>query len=192
MDANYLTNPLVFLVQVIFGLYGVAVLLRFLFQLVRADFYNPVSQFIVKITKPLLNPLRRVIPGWRGWDFASLVLAWLVLALELGLIGAIKGLGAQPLAALALAIPELVDLIINIFLVALFIQVILSWISPGNYNPAVGLAYSLTQPLLGPVQRRMPNMGGIDLSPMVVMVGLYLLKMLLIPPLQDVVMRLLG
>lgn len=187
MDANYLTNPLVFLVQVIFGLYGVAVLLRFLFQLVRADFYNPVSQFIVKITKPLLNPLRRVIPGWRGWDFASLVLAWLVLALELGLIGAIKGLGAQPLAALALAIPELVDLIINIFLVALFIQVILSWISPGNYNPAVGLAYSLTQPLLGPVQRRMPNMGGIDLSPMVLMIGLYLLKMLLIPPLTALV-----
>ncbi len=191
MDSNYLTNPLIFLVQVFFGLYSVAVLLRFLFQLVRADFYNPVSQFIVTITKPLLNPLRKIIPGYRGWDFASLVLAWLVLAVEMGIIMALKGAGAQPLAALALAVPELVDLIINIFLVALFIQVILSWISPGNYNPAVGLAYSLTQPLLGPVQRRMPALGGIDLSPMVVIVGLILLKMLLIPPLSALMQRLL-
>jgi len=191
MDSTYLTNPLVFLVQVLFGLYGVAVLLRFLFQLVRADFYNPISQFIVKITKPLLNPLRRVIPGYRGWDFAALVLAWLVLAVELGIVMALNGHGAQPVAALALALPELADLIINIFLVALFIQVIMSWISPGNYNPAIGLAYSLTQPLLGPVQRMMPNMGGIDFSPMLVMIGLYLLKMLLIPPLQALVQQVL-
>lgn len=192
MDSNYLIKPLIFLVQVVFGLYSVAVLLRFLFQLVRADFYNPLSQFIVTITKPLLNPLRKVIPGYRGWDFASLVLAWLVLAVELGIIAALNGAGAQPVAALALALPELVDLIINIFLVALFIQVILSWISPGNYNPAIGLAYSLTQPLLGPVQRRMPSMGGIDLSPMIVMVGLFLLKMLLIPPLTVMVTQLSG
>jgi YggT family protein len=192
MDSSYFTNPLVFLVQVLFGLYAVAVLLRFLFQLVRADFYNPISQFIVKITKPLVNPLRRVIPGFRGWDFASLILAWLVVALELGLVLALNGHGAQPVAALALALPELVDLLINIFLVALLIQVILSWVSPGNYNPAVGLTYSLTQPLLGPVQRLLPNMGGLDLSPMVVMLGLYLLKMLLIPPLQALVAQLLG
>ena len=191
MDSNYLTNPLVFLIQVVFGLYLLAVLLRFLFQLVRADFYNPISQFIVKITKPLLNPLRRVIPGYHGWDFAALVLAWLVQAAELGIILALGGHGFQPVAALALAVPELVDLIINIFLAALFIQVILSWISPGHYNPAVGLTYSLTQPMLGPVQRRMPNMGGIDLSPMVVMLGLYLLKMLLLPPLQALVRQLL-
>jgi YggT family protein len=191
MDSTYLTNPLVFLVQILFGLYVLAVLLRFLFQLVRADFYNPISQFIVRITKPLLNPLRRMIPGYRGWDFAALVLAWLVQAVELGIIMALNGHGILPLPALVLAVPELVDLVINIFLVALFIQVILSWVSPGQYNPAVGLTYSLTQPLLGPVQRRMPNMGGIDLSPMVVMLGLYLLKMLLLPPLQTLARQLL-
>lgn len=191
MDSSYFTNPLVFLVQVLFGLYAVAVLLRFLFQLVRADFYNPISQFIVKITKPVLNPLRRIIPGYRGWDFASLLLAWLVITLELMAVMALNGHGAQPLAALALALPHLVDLLINIFLVALLIQVILSWVSPGNYNPAVGLTYSLTQPLLAPVQRMLPNMGGLDLSPMVVMLGLYLLKMLLIPPLEALVTQLL-
>jgi YggT family protein len=191
MDSNYLTNPLVFLVQVIFGIYSVAVLLRFLFQLVRADFYNPLSQFIVKITKPLLNPLRRVIPGYGGWDFASLVLGWLVLGLELGLVMALNGHGAQPVAALALAIPELASLLLNIFIVALLLQVILSWISPGGYNPAIGLIHSLTQPLLRPVQRRLPDMGGLDLSPMVVMIGLYLLKMLLIPPLNAMVRQIL-
>jgi YggT family protein len=191
MDSSYFTNPLVFLVQVLFGLYAVAVLLRFLFQLVRADFYNPISQFVVKITKPVLNPLRRIIPGYRGWDFASLVLAWLVITLELAAVLALNGHGAQPLAALALALPHLVDLLINIFLVALLIQVILSWVSPGNYNPAVGLTYSLTQPLLAPIQRMLPNMGGLDLSPMVAMLGLYLLKMVLIPPLEALVAQLL-
>jgi YggT family protein len=191
MDTSYFTNPLVFLVQVLFGLYAVAVLLRFLFQLVRADFYNPISQFIVKITKPPLNPLRRAIPGYRGWDFASLILAWLVIALELGIVMALNGHGAQPAAALALALPHMVDLVLNIFLVALLIQVILSWVSPGNYNPAVGLTHSLTRPLLAPVQRMLPSMGGLDLSPMVVMIGLYLLKMLLIPPLEAVVAQLL-
>jgi YggT family protein len=191
MDANYITNPLVFLVQMLFGLYSVAVLLRFLFQLVRADFYNPLSQFIVRITKPLLNPLRKLIPGYRGWDFASLVLAWLVLGLELGLVLALNGHGVRPVAALALAIPELASLLVNIFIVALLIQVVLSWISPGGYNPAVSLIHSLTQPLLNPVQRRMPDMGGLDLSPMVVMIGLYLLRMLLIPPLQVLVQQFL-
>ena len=82
MGGDYLTQPAVFLVQVLFGLYATLVVLRFLLQLMRADFYNPVSQFIVRATKPLLNPLRRVIPGVSGMDIASLVLAWLVLGVQ--------------------------------------------------------------------------------------------------------------
>ena len=82
MGGGYLTQPAVFLVQVLFGLYATLVVLRFLLQLTRADFYNPISQFIVKATRPLLNPLRRVIPGVSGIDLASLVLAWLVITIE--------------------------------------------------------------------------------------------------------------
>lgn len=184
MGDGYLTQPAVFLVQVLFGLYAAIVMLRFLLQMMRADFYNPVSQLIVKATKPLLNPLRRVIPGVSGMDLASLTLAWIVISIEQLAILAIAGTGFQPLAAALLAIPELIALVINIFLFAILIQVIISWINPGNYNPAISLINSLTEPLLAPVRRRMPDLGGIDLSPMVVMIGLIVLEMLLIPPLK--------
>jgi YggT family protein len=185
MDSGYLSTPAVFIVKVLFGLYATLVLLRFFLQLVRADFYNPLSQFIVKATKPALNPMRRVIPGFSGIDTASLVLAWLVITAEQLSILAITGLGFQLLAAALLAIPEMISLIINIFLFAILIQVIISWINPGSYNPAIGLIHSLTEPLLAPVRRWMPDMGGLDLSPMVVMVGLVVLEMLLIPPIRQ-------
>ena len=190
MDSNYFTNPLVFLVQVLFGLYALVVMLRFLLQLVRADFYNPLSQLIVKATTPVLNPLRRVVPGVGGKDVASLVLAWLVISIELLLVFMISGQGLQILLPLLLAIPKLVQLTINIFLFGILIQVILSWVNPGAHNPAVSVIHSLTEPLLAPARRWIPPMGGIDLSPMAVMIGLVLLEMLLIPPLEKLAMSL--
>ena len=191
MGDGYLTEPAVFLVQVLFGLYATLVVLRFLLQLTRADFYNPVSQFIVKATRPVLNPLRRIIPGISGMDIASLVLAWLIITLEQLAILGIVGNGFQPAAAALLAIPGLISLIINIFLFAILIQVIVSWINPGSYNPVLGLIRSLTEPLLAPVRRRLPDMGGLDLSPMVVMIALVVLEMLLIPPINDAINRLI-
>jgi YggT family protein len=190
MESSYFTNPLVFLVQVLFGLYAVIVMLRFLLQLVRADFYNPLSQFIVKATSPVLNPLRRIVPGVGGRDIASLVLAWLVIGLELLLVFLISGQGLQLLASLLLALPKLVELTINIFLFSILIQVILSWVNPGVHNPAVSVIHSLTEPVLAPARRWIPPMGGLDLSPMVVMIGLVLLEMLLIPPLKNLVLSL--
>ncbi len=184
MDGNYLIRPLVFLIQVGFGLYTLAVLLRFLLQAVRADFHNPVSQFVVRITAPLLKPLRRVVPAVRGYDLASLVLAWLLKVLELSIIGALIGAAAFP-ATIVWAIPALVSLVINIFLFAILIVVILSWINPQGYNPAMVILHRLTAPLLEPARRLIPPIGGIDLSPMLVMVGLYLLEMLVVPPLMQ-------
>lgn len=191
MGPGYLAQPAIFLVKVLFGLYATLVVLRFLLQLVRADFYNPLSQFIVTATKPLLNPLRRMIPGVSGIDIASLVLAWFVITLEQLTILALAGTGFQPAGAALLAVPELITLFINVFLFAILIQVIISWINPGSYNPAIGLIHSLTEPLLAPVRRRMPNMGGLDLSPMVVMLGLVLLEMLLIPPVKSLIAQIL-
>lgn len=191
MDSSYFTNPLEFLVSVLFGLYALIVLLRFLLQLVRADFYNPLSQFIVKATTPVLMPLRKVIPGVGGIDVASLVLAWLVITLEQLLILALKGFGLALLDAALLALPQLLELTINVFLYSILIRVILSWVSPGNYNPAIGVLHSLTEPLMAPARRMIPPLGGMDLSPIAVMIGLTLLKMLLIPPLQQLILRLL-
>jgi YggT family protein len=191
MGGGYLTQPAVFLVQVLFGLYATLVVLRFLLQLTRADFYNPLSQFIVKATRPVLNPLRRVIPGVSGMDLASLVLAWLVITIEQLAILGLAGAGFQPAAAALLAIPEMISLIINIFLFAILIQVIMSWVNPSGYNPVIKLIHGLTEPLLAPVRRRMPDMGGLDLSPMIVMIGLVVLEMLLVPPIKDLISRLI-
>ncbi|MCU7803173.1 MAG: YggT family protein [Candidatus Thiodiazotropha sp. (ex Lucinoma borealis)] len=184
MDSNYLTNPLVFLVQTLFGLYILAVLLRFLLQLGRADFYNPISQFLVKVTNPPLKILRRIIPGIGGIDLSSIILAWLLKAIEILLIFVISGGAVNLLGPIVWALPELVELMINIYLFAILIQVILSWVSPGSYNPASALLYSITGPVMRPAQKLLPPTGGIDLSPMLVMIGLVLLKMLLLPPLR--------
>lgn len=187
MDSNYFTNPLVFLVQVLFELYLLIVMLRFLLQIVRADFYNPVSQFIVKATAPVLKPFRSIIPGYGGIDLSSLVVAWLIKTIELVLIIAISGKGLMLLYPLLQAIPELIELTINIFLFSVLIVVILSWVSPGGYNPAISLLHSLTEPVMRPARKIIPAMGGLDLSPIAVMIALTLLKMLLIPPIKHLV-----
>jgi YggT family protein len=183
MVSSYIAEPLIFLVRTLFGLYILAIMLRFLLQLVRADFYNPVSQFLVKATNPPLKPLRRIIPGFGGIDISSLILAWLLKAIELFLVLSIKGTSFNLIALFIWAIPELVELLINIYLFGILIQVILSWVNPGSYNPAIALLYSLTGPLMRPAQNILPPMSGIDLSPMLVVIGLILLKMLLLPPL---------
>jgi len=184
MSGSYLTDPLVFLVRTLFGLYIAVVLIRFLLQWARADFYNPISQFVVRVTAPVLRPLRQIIPGYGGMDLASLVLAWALKAVELALIAGLLGHGGPLLGALAWAVPALLELVIDLFLFAILIRVVLSWVNPDPYNPAVALLDRLTDPILRPAQRLLPPIGGIDLSPMLVMVGLVLLQMLLVPPLK--------
>ncbi|HFE31848.1 MAG TPA: YggT family protein [Gammaproteobacteria bacterium] len=185
MGGSYAGNAGIFLIQTLFGLYAGAVMLRFLLALVRADFYNPVSQFLVKVTNPPLLPLRRIIPGVMGVDMASVVLLIVLEATKLLLIAAVQGFGIHPLGLLVLSLAELLSLLINIYFFTILIQVILSWVSPGNYNPAVALLYSLNEPLLGRARRILPPISGFDLSPILVLVGLQLLEMLLVAPIQD-------
>lgn len=183
---NYLSNAGIFLIQTLFGIYEVIILLRFLLQLTRADFYNPVSQFIVKATSLPLRPLRRVIPGIAGMDMASLVLLLVVIIIELLLLSVVANLPMPSLPGLiALALVELLKLTIYVFLFSVFVLAILSWVSPGGYNPVANLLYQITAPLMRPARRLLPPMGGLDLSPMIVMLGLYLLVLLVIHPLQD-------
>ena len=184
MSGTYLINPLVFLIQTLFGLYITVVVIRFLLQWARADFYNPLSQFIVKVTSPLLRPLRQVIPSLGGMDTASIVLAWLLQTVELALLAVVLGYSLFPFWALAWSVPALIELVINIFLFAVLIRVVLSWVNPDPYNPAIGLLTRLTDPLLRPAQRALPPISGIDLSPLAVMIAIVLLQMLLVPPLK--------
>ena len=181
---NYFSNAGEFLIQVAFGLYILMVMLRFLFQLVRADFYNPVSQAIVKITNPPLVLLRRVIPGLWGIDFASIILLLALQILELALILSLRGVVPQPLGLAVLSIAELLNLAIWILIITLFVRIIISWVSPGGYNPIIALLVSLTDPLMRPARRMLPPISGLDLSPLVVFVVLQLGLMLLVQPLR--------
>ena len=105
-------------------------------------------------------------------------------SVEISIILLLNGISFNPLAPLLWSVPELVDLLIMVFLIAILIQVILSWVNPGTYSPATTLLHALTEPLLAPARRLIPPISGLDLSPMVVMIGLYLLRMLILPPLQ--------
>jgi YggT family protein len=185
MGGSYAGNAGVFLVQTVFGLYIGAIMVRFLLALARADFYNPISQFLVKVTNPPLKPLRRIIPGVMGIDLAAIVLMLVLQAVEFILIGAIKGFGLHPAGLAILAVAELLALLIKIYFVTILIQVILSWVSPGGYNPAVSLLYSLNEPLLGRARRLLPPIHGFDLSPILVIIVLQLISMLVIAPITD-------
>jgi YggT family protein len=184
----YLTSPLVFLVKTAFELYLLAVLLRLVLQLVKADFYNPICQFIVKITHPPLRLLRRFIPPVGRVDTAAVVLMLALKMLGDYLVFWLQGGGAVAVGLLAgSAVVELVDLAFNVFLYAIVIQAILSWITPDPYHPLYSLLTDLVEPILHPCRRLIPPLGGLDLSPLVALIGLQVLKMLLIPPLQQLV-----
>ena len=183
MGSNYVTNPIEFLINTLFSLYILTVMLRFILAAVRADFYNPVSQFLVKVTNPPLLPLRKLIPSIGKVDTSSLVLMLVLQMASFGLIALLRS-GEISLGALViLSIAELVGLLLNVFLFAIFIQVILSWVNPGTYNPVVSLLYSITEPVLRPFRRLIPPMSGMDLSPLVALIAIQLAKMLLLPPL---------
>ncbi len=185
MDSSYLSNPALYLVDALFGLYLIAIMLRFLLQLVRANFHNPICQFLVKITNPPLVPLRRIIPGFKGVDVASLFLLFTVQIAAILLKLLIIGKSFSIVALIPIAIADLLSLALNVFMVAILIQVVLSWVAQGAYNPLTSTLYSLTDPVLSPVRRVIPPIGGMDLSPLVVLLSIPLIKMLVITPISN-------
>lgn len=156
-----------------------AFLLRVILQLVRADFRNPIAQAIVRITNPLVLPLRRVIPPIGKFDAASLVALLLV---ELAATAILMSLGGFPLDSaglLRVAVLDLLQKVLQFYLVAIIIYVLLSWVAPGTYSPAGALLTSICEPLLAPVRRVIPPIGGLDLSALFVLIGLQALLILL-------------
>jgi YggT family protein len=194
MGSSYLASPLLLIINTLFDLYVMLVLLRFLFQMLRANFYNPISQFVVRATTPPLKPLRRVIPGFAGQDMAAIVLSLLLLMVKYFLVRALGAAALDianvlvPIASISIAglvviaIGEILATIINIFLFAIIIEVILSWVNPGAYNPVTALIASISRPVMQPIRRFIPPMGGLDLSPLFATLALMVIKMLLIPP----------
>ncbi|QFY43848.1 YggT family protein [Candidatus Methylospira mobilis] len=185
MGIEYLGQPLLFLIDTLFSLYVFALLLRFLLQLVEADFYNPVSQFLVKITHPLLRPLRRVLPSVGRVDSASIALVFIVQILAGYLIFTLQGLALNPVALSVWALLQILDMLFNLYIYGILVVALLSWFATATYNPAIKLLHGLMDPVLDFFRGLIPAIGGVDLSPMAAFVALQVLKMLITPPLQQ-------
>jgi YggT family protein len=160
-----------YLVQTLLSLYLLTMLLRFVLQLVRADFYNPISQFLVKVTNPLVIPLRRILPGFAGLDMASLVLALLLQLAGIIALLLINGLVLPNILLLFVwSAIGLLGLLVNVYFFALLAMIILSWVAPGSNHPAVYLLHQITEPVMAPVRKALPAMGGMDFSPILVFI----------------------
>ena len=191
MSGQYLANSAAFVIQTVFGLYILAVLLRFLFQLLRAHFANPVSQFIVTVTNPALRPLRRIIPGYAGIDVAALVLMLALQVLELLLLSLLYGKMPTVVGLLILATGKLLEMTVYIFMFAVFARIIIAWVNPHLHNPIPSLRKSLTDFMMQPARKLIPPIGMLDLSPMVVFLLLGLLLRLIVQPILDIGARML-
>jgi len=171
MPSN-IASALVFIVNALTSLYLLVLLLRFWLPWLRADFRNPLAQGILKLTSPVIVPLRRVVPSFGRLDTATVLVAFVVQYLGILLILLIIGAEASFAVIATTAIVKLVLLSVNLFMFAIFVRIILSWVSPGQYNPATAIITTLTEPLLRPVRRLIPALGGFDISPIFVIIAL--------------------
>jgi len=190
-----MNQALVFLLETFLGLFVLALLLRFFLQVIRAPVHNPLSHFVMALTDFVVRPARRVIPGLLGYDLSSLVLAWL---LQIALVSTVlwangfdfaAPAGNTALALICLSAVNLLKILIYIVLVATIIQAVLSWINP--YSPIAPILNAMTRPFLGVFRRRIPPIGGVDLSPLFVLVVCQLLLMWPVAPLHALFARML-
>jgi len=178
MGANT-SNALFYLISTLFEVYLWIVMLRMILQVVRADFYNPISQLIWQLTQPLVRPLQRVLPKVGPYDSAAALVLLVVAVAYVYAATALLGLGVNPLEALWFALLKLLVLALNLYTFALVVQAILSWVGPGVNNPAGSILWSINEPLLRPVRRVIPPFSGLDLSPLLVIVLLQFVKLLI-------------
>lgn len=185
MGMNYFTSPIILIVDTVFSLYIGAVMLRFLLQWVHADFRNPISKFLITITHPLLKILRRAIPAIGNIDTASLVLMLALQILVTGgtefLQGSLSSIGGLILVSIA----QLISLLLNIMFYAIFAKALLSWFQQGTYNDFSMLLHSLTEPTLRICRSMLPNLGGLDLSVIIAILGIQVAQMIILPPIYQ-------
>jgi YggT family protein len=173
------TLSLIFLVRTLGDLYLLTFLLRFIMQWVRADFYNPLAQFVVKATNPLVVPARRIIPSAGGADLATLLV---LVILQAMLTWTLLFLGSlsTPTSTFLLLVPlRLINLTLWFYTVSIFVYILMSWLSQSGYSPISRMLAELNEPLLGPVRRLLPPIGGLDLSPLLVLIFIQAIRLAL-------------
>lgn len=164
-------NAMQFLVGIVFDLFLMVVLLRFWLQTAKADFYNPLSQFVVKATSFAVNPLRKIIPGLGGLDLASLLLAFIVAVAKISTLMLLFYGGWAAQTVFVSAFVTVIKETLNLMFWVLIIRALLSWVSQG-YNPIEAVFHQLTEPMLKPIRRIIPPLGGFDLSIVVLIIAL--------------------
>ncbi len=172
------------IVNALGGLFLLAILLRFLLQIAKADFYNPVSQVIVRVTNPVIKVFRPFIPGYKGVDFSTLLLALLVEALLIVTLSYLFGDPIPPIAKIITwSVVGIVAFIINIYYWAIIASIVMSFVmmfsGSTNPHPALRLIWQLTEPIMSPVRKIIPQMGGMDFSPIFIFIGIQLIRNLL-------------
>jgi len=177
-----MSNALAYVVNTIFDVVCFLFLARLILQACRADFYNPISQGIVKATDPFLKPLRLVIPAYRNFDTSAFLAAWVFEIIGLVLFLAVKSQYLPGTVSLiAYGLFEVLRLLLSIYFFALIIVIVLSFIAPGSYHPAAVLLHQVTEPILAPARRLIPPLGGLDLSPILVFMILTVVRDYLLP-----------
>lgn len=167
-----------FLVNTLFDLYIMVILLRIWLQVARADFYNPFSQFIIKATQPIVGPLRRVIPSLGSWDTATILFAFVVACLKIITLSLMTNSAFNPMVVSISGLIILLTAVFKLIFWVLILRAILSWVSQGR-NPIEAVMVQLSEPLLAPVRRFIPAIGGLDLSMIVVLLGLQFIELLI-------------
>lgn len=182
---GYFANAGQIIIQFVFGALIALIVLRVLLQWVRANFYNPICQFLYKVTNPILMPLRKIVPSWRNVDIAGIALAWVVTALKLVLLYATLGQALGVLGLVVLSLADLIDFVLLLYIVLILVRVVISFVGADSYHPIVPLITQLTEPLLKPVRRVLPAVSGLDFSPVLVLLALTLARVLIAKPLLD-------
>lgn len=173
-------NILIFVFQTLLDLYILTFVLRILLQAVRADFRNPISQFVVKVTDPLVLPIRRFVPPIGPVDTATLLIALALQALLTGiLLNVACTTGPNPLQLAGLSVIRLARLTLNIYFFLIIAQVIISWVAAGQYNPMFALLNQVVEPALRPIRRLIPPIAGVDLSPLFAIIAIQVFLLLL-------------
>lgn len=168
------------LIQTLCQLFLLALIMRVLLQLARADSYNPISQFLIKVTQPLLKPIRRFIPSIGKVDTATIIAILLIQMLTTAALVALQGYSIpNPLYLLSWAVLGTLGMLINIYFIAILASIIISWVAPGSYNPLILLLHQLTEPVMAPFRKIVPAMGGLDLSPIFVFLTINVLQIML-------------
>ena len=176
-----MSNAGVFLVQTVFGLYLTLVIIRFMLQLAKADFYNPLAQAVVKMTQPLVTILQKVMPRTGRFSLATLVLAFLVQLLLIVVVLLIAGFDLpNPMSLAVWSLIGLASQVLDLLFFAILASIVLSWLAPQTNHPGAYLLHQLTEPVMSPVRRMLPNLGGLDFSPILVFIMINLVDMLVI------------